>query len=226
VTVLMSDRTIDCQAALGWVNPQMGAYEQVMAHPDRATLLSVSYHPGLKLGRISVVTSDLEALTDALCKGCISTVAYEGTGLKGRLKTGPPLSLNQAPLAIDVVFEIPRPAPLAPGEALPGGGEPGKAYLAYLQAQRDRDEAARRKLMPESKAGFGYGWRDDVPAGACARRSWTWRDDEALRAGPPPARGCEDTQVGVGVGGPEQRQLEPSRELAAAGRSIAARGVS
>lgn len=160
VTVLMSDKAIDCAAIAGWVDPESAAFEQVV-RKDRGALLSVSYQPGLKLGKVSVMGVGYTLGNDS-CEGCVTTAAYAGAGLKGSLETAAPLTLNDTPIALDVRFDVPRPALPAAGQKLAGGGDPGKAYLAYVKAYKDGDYAALVKLMPEGKAEDEWGWRDEA----------------------------------------------------------------
>jgi len=160
VTVLMSDKAIDCAAIAGWVDPESAAFEQGV-RKYRGALLSVSYQPGLKLGKVSVMGVGYTLGNDS-CEGCATTAAYAGAGLKGSLKTAAPLMLNETPIALDVRFDLPKPAPPAAGQKLVGGGDPGKAYLAYVKAHKDGDYAALVKLMPEGKAEDEWGWRDEA----------------------------------------------------------------
>jgi hypothetical protein len=160
LTLLLSDKPIDCTAAQGWASPESGAFDDVV-HRGRGALLSVSYMPGLKLGKVSYYAVGA-TLGNEDCEGCVTTLAAGGKGLKGGLKTAKPLMLNATPITFDFALDIPKPAPPAAGDALPGGGEPGKAYLAYLKAHQDGDYAALQKLMPEGEAEDEWGWREEA----------------------------------------------------------------
>jgi hypothetical protein len=159
VTLLLSDKPIDCAAATGWVTPDNGAFEQVV-RKDRGALLSVSFKPGLGLGRVSVYGVGYSLGNDN-CEGCVAQAAYAGAGFKGSAKTGPPLKVSDTPVTFDVRFDLPKPAAPAAGEKLAGGGDPGKAYLAYLKAYQDGDYAALQKLRPEGKAEEDWGYYSD-----------------------------------------------------------------
>lgn len=157
VTVLLSSVPLDCTALGGWANPDTGAFEEAVDRGDGA-LLSLSFQPGLKLGRVSVYGVGFTLGNDT-CEGCQTEAAYAGAGLRGRAKTTRALTISDSPLTFDVRFDLPKPAPPAPGEKLPaGGGEPGKAYLASLKAFQDGDYAALQRLLPEGEAEEKYGY--------------------------------------------------------------------
>jgi hypothetical protein len=151
VTILLGTTAIDCAAATGWVIPDDGAFEQVV-RKEKGTLLSISFQPGLKLGRVSVYAAGYSLRHDT-CGGCVATAAYAGAGLKGAVKTAKPLVLaGSTQFTFDTMFDVAKPAPPAAGEKLPDGGDPGKAYLAYLKAYQAGDYDALVKLRPEGAA--------------------------------------------------------------------------
>lgn len=161
VTLLLSDKPIDCATAMGWVTPENGAFEQVV-RKDRGALLSVSFKPGLQLGRVSVYGVGY-ALGNDTCEGCVAQAAYAGAGFKGSVKTAQPLTVGGGtPITFDARFDLARPPAPAAGEKLAGGGDPGKAYLAYLKAYQDGDYAALQKLRPEGKAEEDWGYYSDA----------------------------------------------------------------
>lgn len=124
-TLLLSDKPIDCPAATGWVTPENGAFEQVV-RKGRGALLSISFKPGLQLGRVSVYGVGYSLGNDN-CVGCVAQAAYAGIGFKGTAKTVQPIKLNDKPITFDVRFDLPKPAAPGAGEKLAGGGDPGKA---------------------------------------------------------------------------------------------------
>jgi len=160
VILLLSDKPIDCPAATGWVTPDNGAFEQVV-RKGRGALLSISFKPGLQLGRVSVYGVGYTLGHDN-CVGCVAQAANAGAGFKGSVKTAQPLKVGgNTPITFDVHFDVAKPSAPAAGEKLPGGGDPGKAYLAYLKAYQDGDYAALQKLRPEGKAEEDWGYHSD-----------------------------------------------------------------
>jgi hypothetical protein len=212
VIVLLSDKTVDCAAAAGWADPETAAFEQAVK-TGRGALVSVSYKTGLKLGRVSVYGVGYTLGNDD-CEGCVGTAAYAGKGLSGTIKTGAPLMLNSTPLELDARFDLPRPAAPAMGEKLPGGGgDPGKAYLAYLKAHAEGDYAALQKLMPEGKAEDEWGYYaegeerkkaiqdEDVPRSAPILEGWRMGDSALLVVEVPhPWGGGRKAKSVVGLG--------------------------
>ena len=157
VTLLLASTPIDCAAATGWVTPDNGAFEQVV-RKDRGALVSISFKPGLQLGRVSVYGVGYSLGHDT-CEGCVAQAAYAGAGLKGAVKTGKALTIGgSTQVTFDTRFDLPKPGAPAAGEKLAGGGDPGKAYLAYLKAYQAGDYAALQKLRPEGKAEEDWGY--------------------------------------------------------------------
>ncbi len=157
VTVLLASTPIDCAAATGWVTPDNGAFDQVVREGEGA-LVSISFTPGLKLGRVSVSGVGY-ALGNDTCEGCIAQAAWAGAGLKGAVRTAAPLTIaGSTQVTFDTRFDLPKPGAPAAGEKLAGGGDPGKAYLAYLKAYAAGDYAALQKLRPEGKAEEDWGY--------------------------------------------------------------------
>jgi hypothetical protein len=151
VTVLLGTAPIDCAAVTGWVQPESGAFEDVV-RKNKGALVSLSFQTGMKLGRVSVYGVGYTLGNDT-CEGCVATAAWGGAGLKGAVKTGKPLTIAGTTLAsFDARFDLAKPAAPAAGEKLAGGGDPGKAYLAYLKAYQDGDYDALVKLRPEGAA--------------------------------------------------------------------------
>jgi hypothetical protein len=121
-------------------------------------MVSISFKPGLQLGRVSVYGVGYTLGHDT-CEGCLAQAAYAGAGFKGAVKTAKPLTIGgRTQAAFDVHFDLPKPAPPAAGEKLAGGGDPGKAYLAYLKAYAAGDYEALQKLRPEGKAEEDWGY--------------------------------------------------------------------
>jgi hypothetical protein len=209
--LLLSDKPIDCPAATGWVTPDNGAFQQVV-HVGRGALLSISFKPGLQLGRVSVYGVGYTLGHDT-CVGCIAQAAYAGAGFKGTAKTVQPLKLNKTPIAFDVRFDLPKPATPGAGEKLLGGGDPGQAYLAYLKAYQDGDYAALQKLRPEGKAEEDWGYYSDAaerkaaiqgenkPKSAKILEAWKNGKDATLIVEVPMPEGpSEKTKAVIGLG--------------------------
>lgn len=160
ITVLLASAPLDCTALAGWFNPESGAFGQAVQAGDGA-LVSISLMPGLKPGKVSVYGQGFTLGNDD-CAGCTMTAEYAGAGLRGSLKTtGKPLSLASSEVAIDATFDLPKPAAPDAGEVLAGGGDPGKAYLAYLKAYADGDYAALQALRPQGEAEEDWGYYSD-----------------------------------------------------------------
>ena len=159
VTVLLASTELDCAAATGWVTPDNAAFEQVV-RKNKGALVSISFLPGMKLGRVSVSGVGYSLGNDT-CEGCVATAAWAGAGLKGAVKTVKPLSIaGTTQVAFDTKFDVARPAAPAAGDKLADGGEPGKAYLAYLKAYQDGDYDALVKLRPEGQAADDWSYYD------------------------------------------------------------------
>jgi hypothetical protein len=103
------------------------------------------------------------------CEGCASNVAFAGDRATGSLATTTPLMDGK--IAIDAKFDLPKPAGPAKGEALAGGGDPGKAWLAYLKAYQQGDYAALQKLMPQGEAEDDWGYYTDEAERSAAIKS-------------------------------------------------------
>ena len=160
VTVLLASAELDCAALAGWFNPESGAFKQAVSAGDGA-LVSVSFMPGMKPGKVSVYGQGYTLGNDE-CAGCTVTAAYAGAGLQGVLKTGAePLKISSSAVVIDAKFDLPKPAAPDAGEALAGGGDPGKAYLAYLAAYAAGDYEALKNLRAEGEAEDDWGYYTD-----------------------------------------------------------------
>lgn len=166
--LLFSDLPLDCAALVDRINPESGAFEQVV-EGNSGVLLSVSFQDGLKPGRVSVYGPGFTLGGDP-CAGCTLAASHAGTGIQGSALTGEPLTLSDMAIRFDVRFDLPKPQAPAAGEALPGGGEPGKAYQAYLKAFQDGDYAALQRLMPDGEAKDDFGFYGDADAIASAIR--------------------------------------------------------
>jgi len=161
VTLLLSDQALDCAALAGWANPDSGAFDAAVERGS-GVLLSVSFQPGLKLGKVSIYGVGYTLGNDS-CEGCQVQAAHGGAGLQGAAKTTKPLMVSSTALAFDIRFDLPKPAAATRGDELPrGGGEPGQAYLACLAAYREGDYAALQRLLPEGKAEDKWGYYDDA----------------------------------------------------------------
>jgi hypothetical protein len=227
VTLLLSDKPLDCAAATGWVSPESGAFEQAV-RKGRGALLSISFKRGLVPGKVSVYGIGYTLGNDD-CDGCAMQAAYAGAGFKGTAKTTTPIELNDKPIVFDVRFDLAKPAPPAAGQKLAGGGDPGKAYLAYLKAYAAGDYAALQKLRPEGRAEDDWGYYDDVaerkaaiqsdtkPAKAKILEAWRAGNDATLIVEVPmPYQPSVMTKavVGLGFDGTEWRVREERIDFA------------
>jgi len=156
--VLLASKALDCDAYASWVTPGNGAFADVVKAADGG-LLTIELGAGLKLSRLSVQGVGYTLGGDP-CQGCNVNIEAGGAGLRGSVATGTPLMDGK--VAIAAKFDLPKPAGPAKGEALAGGGEPGKAYVAYLKAYADGDYEALKALMPEGKAEDEFGWYEDA----------------------------------------------------------------
>lgn len=166
--LLFSDLALDCTALLSRISPDSGAFEQVVAG-NSGVLLSISFQKGLQPGRVSVYGPGF-TLGDDACTACTLVAKVAGDRIQGSAATSTPLKLSDMDVRFDVRFDLPKPQAPAAGEALPGGGEPGKAYQAYLKAFETGDYAALQRLMPEGEAEDDFGYYGDPDAIATAIR--------------------------------------------------------
>ena len=155
--VLLASKPLACDVYGSWVNPANGAFADVV-HVGDGGLVEIQVAGG-KVTRLSVYGVGHTLGNDA-CEGCDTKVADGGKGITGHVKTGTPLMDGK--VAIDAKFDLPKPAGPAAGEKLAGGGDPGKAWLAYLDAYAKGDYEALQKLMPEGKANDDWGWYPDA----------------------------------------------------------------
>ena len=155
---LLASKPLDCDAYASWVSPASGAFADVV-HAADGGLVELDVAPGPKLSRISVYGVGYTLGNDA-CEGCASKIEAGGAGLRGSVATGKPLMDGK--IVLDTTFDLPKPAGPAKGEALAGGGDPGKAYLAYLKAYAEGDYEALKTLMPEGKAESDFGWYEEA----------------------------------------------------------------
>jgi hypothetical protein len=167
VIVLLASQPLDCDAYASWVIPANGAFGDAVKRGDGG-LLEIDVGPGPKVSRISV-SGEGYTLGNDSCEGCDSKVAYAGERVTGTLATGKPLMDGN--IVIDAKFDLPKPAGPAKGEALAGGGDPGKAWLAYLKAYQQGDYAALQKLMPEGEAEDEWGYYPEADRSAAIKSS-------------------------------------------------------
>ncbi len=155
--VLLSSKPLDCDAYASWVNPASGAFDDAVDEGDGG-LVALDVGAGPKLSRISVYGVGYTLGNDS-CDGCTAKIEAGGAGLRGSVATTAPLWDGK--LTLDAKFDLPKGAGPAKGESLAGGGDPGKAYLAYLAAYNEGDYEALRTLMPEGEAEEDFGWYSD-----------------------------------------------------------------
>lgn len=154
--VLLASVPLDCEAYGSWVSPASGAHADAVHEADGGL---VEIHvAGSKLARVSLYGVGYTLGNDD-CEGCTGKFEEGGGKLRGIVATTNPIWDGK--VTLDTKFELPKAAGPAPGEALAGGGEPGKAYLAYLKAYNDGDYEALKALMPEGKAESDFGWYAD-----------------------------------------------------------------
>lgn len=164
--VLLAPEPLACDRYASWVIPSNGAHRDVMA--DGAGALLEAQVVGGRITRVSVSGIGYTLGNDP-CEGCTLAAKDAGKGLTGQVKTGTPLMDGK--VTIDARFDLPKPAGPAAGEKLAGGGEPGKAWLAYLKAHADGDYEALQKLMPEGEAEDDWGYYTDPKERSEAIRS-------------------------------------------------------
>jgi hypothetical protein len=157
IVLLFSDRALDPAAVRAGVDCDAHAFELAVAAGD-GVLLSLSFAPGLELSRVSVYGVGF-ALGSDPCAGCKATLSYAGNRVKGSVATTQPLDLNDSPVAFEVAFDLDRPGAPPAGTALPaGGGDPGKALLAYVKAYQEGDYETLERVLPPGKAEDEWGY--------------------------------------------------------------------
>jgi len=157
IVLLFSDQALDSDAVRAGVDCDAHAFEQAVAAGD-GVLLSLGFAPGLELSRVSVYGVGF-ALGSDPCEGCKATLSYAGNRVEGSVATTQPLDLNDSPIAFEVAFELDRPGAPPGGTALPaGGGDPGKALLAYVKAYQEGDYDTLERVLPPGKAEDQWGF--------------------------------------------------------------------
>ncbi len=111
--------------------------------------------------KLDVYSQDIKLSADAagnISGGTYPTIVLDTTGperFAGRIYLPEPMKFFDDTIQYDFTFSAPMSNPNAPiGEPLPaGGGEPGKAYLAWVAAVHSGDLKRVRKLVPSEMAG-------------------------------------------------------------------------
>jgi len=111
--------------------------------------------------RLEVLSQNIKLAADApgnLSGGTYPTIAIDSAGpevFAGRIYQPEPVKFFDDTIQYDFTFNAPLSDPNAPiGEALPpDGGEPGKAYLAWVTAVHSGDLAQVKKLVSPDMAG-------------------------------------------------------------------------
>ncbi len=161
VVVLLSDRALEAGAIGAGVNCDAHAFEQAVER-GRGVLLSIGFGKKLELDRVSVYGVGFTLGSDD-CQGCTNSAAYAGDRLRGRVATTQPLELASSSITFEIQIDLPRPEAPAVGVAIPaGGGDPGKAFLAYVEAYRKGDYEALVRLLPEGKAEDKWGYLEEA----------------------------------------------------------------
>jgi hypothetical protein len=164
--VLLAPKPLACDSYGSWVIPANGAHADVFRE-DGGGLLELHVAGG-KIVRVSASGVGYGLGNDP-CEGCTTEVKDGGKGITGRVKTGTPLMDGK--VVIDARFDLPKPSGPAVGEKLAGGGDPGKAWAAYLAAYASGDYAALQKLMPEGEAEEEFGYHEEGAARSDAIKS-------------------------------------------------------
>jgi hypothetical protein len=160
LVILLSDKPLDEAAVRSGVDCDAHAFEQAVGEGDGA-LVSLSFGAGPKLSRVSVYGVGFTLGNDS-CDGCKSTVAYAGDRVRGSVATVKPLELTSSKIALNAKFDLPKPGAPAAGTPLPGGGDPGKALLAWVKAYQEGDYATLERVLPPGKAADSWGYYDDA----------------------------------------------------------------
>jgi hypothetical protein len=111
--------------------------------------------------RLEVYSQDIKLSADTpgnISGGTYPTIALDVSGpetFSGRLYLPQPMKFFDDTIQYDFTFSAPVSDPHSPiGDALPpGGGEPGKAYLAWVAAVHSGDLAQVKKLVPPDMVG-------------------------------------------------------------------------
>jgi len=111
--------------------------------------------------QLEVYSQNVKLSADAagnISGGTYPTIELASTGperFAGRIYLPEPQKIFDDTIQYDFTFSAPMSNPNAPiGEPLPaGGGEPGKAYLAWVAAVHSGDLAEVKKLVPPDMAG-------------------------------------------------------------------------
>jgi hypothetical protein len=188
LVILLSDKPLQADAIRSGVDCDSHAFEQAV-RTGRGALVSLSFAAGPKLARVSIYGVGFTLGSDS-CDACKAAVTYAGDKVRGNVATTKPLELNSSKLSFQVAFEIPKPGAPAAGTPLPsGGGDPGKAFLAWVKAYQEGDYRTLERVLPPGKAADKWGYYESE-----TERADAIRQDGSLE--PKSARILEGTLLG------------------------------
>jgi hypothetical protein len=188
LVILLSDKPLEAEAIRSGVDCDTHAFEQAVRKGDGA-LVSLSFAAGPKLARVSIYGVGFTLGNDS-CDGCKSTVAYADDKVRGNVATTKALELNSSKLSFQVAIDLPKPGAPAAGTPLPaGGGDPGKAFLAWVKAYQEGDYKTLERVLPPGKAADEWGYYENE-----TERADAIRQDGSLE--PKSARILEGTLLG------------------------------
>jgi hypothetical protein len=174
LVVLLSDKPLETAAIRGGADCDAHAFEQAVRKGDGA-LVSLSFAPGPKLDRISIYGVGY-TLGNGTCGDCSVKTEYAGDKVRGSVATREPLEAGRVKFKLDSRFDLARPGSPDMGTALPaGGGDPGKAFLAYVKAYQDGDFVTLERVLPPGAAQDQWGYHQDA-----AERASAIKQDAAL----------------------------------------------
>ncbi|MEO6690566.1 MAG: hypothetical protein ABIS07_01980 [Dokdonella sp.] len=156
VVVLLAPGPIDA-SVLDWIDPVRGAARGPLLRGEE-TVIALKY-TGADVIRLSVNAPGIGYEDLACSSECKSTAQRAGDGFKGSFSgllrigshdDGPPDA------AFNVHFDIPHMQAQDFGASLPtGGGDPGKAFVAYAKAFDNGDYEALKAVNAEAEKLWG-----------------------------------------------------------------------
>jgi len=154
-SVVLASVPLDCAALDQGFDPVRGAEELVAA----AKGASASLHVAVDGTRIDGSWSSAEPFDSFGFggQGEIALAKNTETRIEGRYFTPKPDKFFDKTYEFDFKFACDVLAGSVTGKALPaGGGEAGKAFLAYVKAMNKKDRAAAKKLVTAAQADLAF----------------------------------------------------------------------
>lgn len=154
-SVVLASVPLDCAALDRGFDPVRAAEEQVA----EAKGASASLHVAADGARIEGSWSSAEPYDSFGFggQGEIALAENSETRIEGRYFTPQPDKFFDKTYEFDFKFACDVLAGSVTGKALPaGGGEAGKAFLAYVKAMNKKDRAAARKLVTAAQAEMSF----------------------------------------------------------------------